>query len=270
MHRSDVEQCDVGIHARFGVNITALTDIGSAVHVLAVLVFVTGECIDDIFPLVLRVGRLTSCQIGVHQVRVPFFTKDDASGKAVGRIVYRHSGNSRQDLTSSPIAFKVIEQCFGSQNVVVAVFGDLFPTLFRNRLIPRKPQLLMVNAELNFPLFQTLLLGREVINIRIRKIIRFAKLGIAIFLHDDSLGQMVQLGYRIAEKTCVHHMVIVISVVKSDQTIPNEAFDVLRRWVDHTNDRVFFSRKLPVHKEEVWKYLAVKERDRNLIIDDRI
>ena len=94
--------------------------------------------------------------------------------------------------------------------------------------------------QFDFPLFQTLLLGREVINIRVRKIIRFAKFGIAIFLYDDSLGQMVQLRYRIAEKTRVHHMVIVISVVKSDQTIPNEAFDVLSRRVDHTNDRVLF------------------------------
>ena len=102
-------------------------------------------------------------------------TKYNSGGELIGRIVDGHLGNLCQDLTCSKVALRVIPDRFRCNNVVIAVCGNLRPKFFRNRFVPRKTKLLMVNAKLDFPLLQALLLSTVVIDIRVRDIIRFSK-----------------------------------------------------------------------------------------------
>ena len=96
-----------------------------------------------------------------------FLAENNARGQAVGSVVDGHPSNICQNFTCNKVCLPRVKHGFCRNDIVVAVFRNLLPLLFRHRLIPRKPELLMVDAQLDFKLLQTLLFCAEVINIRI-------------------------------------------------------------------------------------------------------
>ena len=188
MQGCNVQQRNVPVHTGFRVNITTQTQVCTTEHVVhpAILAehpFIAWESIDDVFVsqnirinFHYRIG-LTCSQIGIDQLWMLFFTENNASGQAVGRVVDGHSSNICQNLTCNEVGLTVfgVEHCFGGNNVVVTVFRNLLPLLFGYRLVPRQAKFLMVDAQFDLELLQALLFGREVINIRVGQVISLAK-----------------------------------------------------------------------------------------------
>ena len=119
------------------------------------------------------------CQISVIELILwfPLVSKYNLLGKRIGRIIHCHSSQIRQNLSSCPISFQIMECRFGCNYIVITILGNFRPHFFWNRLIPRKPKLLMMDSHLNFQLLQALFIsGRcKVIHIRIGNIVGFSK-----------------------------------------------------------------------------------------------
>ena len=80
----------------------------------------------------------------------------------------------------------MIEDRFGSFDVVSTIVRYTIPQILRNRLVPREAQFLVVNAKLDLPLLERLLLRGEIVNIRVGQRIRFSESSINLVL-DETL-----------------------------------------------------------------------------------
>ena len=87
----------------------------------------------------------------------------------------------------------MVEDRFRRDNVVVTVFGDLGPHLLRHRLIPGKTEFLVMDTQFDLPLLETLLLGREIVDIGIRDVVRLSEERVATVAVDNLLRKLVQL-----------------------------------------------------------------------------
>src|SRR5690606_34284473 len=134
-----------------------------------------------------------------------------------------------------------------------------FPLLFRNRLVPGKTELLVMNSELHLELFQTLLLRAKVINIRKGKVVRSTETGVGL-VSDDVLRELIQLLIAVAHDAPIENMVIIATTVKPDKELLGEFLNLVRLRVDHTNNLVL-TVTLPVHNEQVGE-------DLNVIVND--
>ena len=123
----------------------------------------------------------------------------------------------------------------------------------------------MMQAQFNLKLLQRLLFTGEVINIRVRDIIGFAKEAVRITV-DDLIRQIEKLLIRIAHKSSIKNMIIVSAAVKTDQTETHQFFNLSRSRVNHTNNRLSFAFNLPVYKEEVREHLNIIEHKLGIII----
>ena len=148
VQRCHIQQRDIPVHARFGIDIAAQTKVCSTEHVVhpAIVAFgplVTREGIDDVFGyqnIRLDLGQsvlFAGSKVSVDKLWMFLFAKDDARGQCVGRIVDRQSGNICQDLPGYKVCMTCVEHGFCCQNVIVAVFRDLVPKAFRHGLVPR-------------------------------------------------------------------------------------------------------------------------------------
>ncbi len=206
VHGGDVQQGDVAIHAGFRIDITALTDFLTAIDGLAVLELIAREDGTSLFIkggvlVVLRVAhrkrklvdltRIAHIAIAECILRTFVVAEDDTGGQGVGSVVDRHSRHVCQNFTGDEVSLSGVEDGLGSNDIVVAVFGDFLPHALRHRLVPGKTELLVMDTQLNLPLLQALLLRAEVINVRIRDVIGLAKEAVValglLFTADDFL-----------------------------------------------------------------------------------
>ena len=158
-----------------------------------------------------------------------------------------------------------MEYRLGGEHVVIAIFGDLRPKFLRNRLVPRKPQLLVVNAQLNFELFQALTVvgRREVVHVGIAHVVRLAEERVrALAAAHDALAQIVKLLVCVAHESRVQNMIVVPSAVEADQPVVHQILDFLRLRVDHPHDGIALARQFPVHQKQVWEDFHVVEHHR--------
>ena len=117
----------------------------------------------------------------------------------------------------------------------------------------------MVNAKLDFPFLERLLLCGEVIHIRIRYIERFAKQSTtrSFFLVYDVIRQLKQSLVVISEKPSVQNMIIISSAVKAYETELHESLNILRLGINHTNYRLTLACDFVVYEEEVGKHFDI-------------
>ena len=148
VQRCHIQQRDIPVHTRFGIDIAAQTKVCSTEHVVhpAIIAFdplVTREGIDDVFGhqnIRLDLGQrilFAGSKVSVDKLWMFLFAKDNARGQCVGRVVDRQSGNICQDLPGYKVCMTCVEHGFCCQNVIVAVFRDLVPKAFRHGLVPR-------------------------------------------------------------------------------------------------------------------------------------
>ena len=279
MHRSNIQQSDISVHTRLGIDIATLANFFAAISRLAFVELVTRE--DRTVFLVKRrivviffrpklerqivhAANLTGiAHVAVIELilRLLVSTEDNLCGQSVRGIVDGHSSHIGQDLTSYEVSLTGIEYCLRSNDIIVTILGDLLPHALRNRLVPRKAKLLMVDAEFDLPLLQALFFRAEVVNISVRDIIGFAKEAVIalgfLFAADDPLRQVVKLLIGIAHQASIKNVVIIPPAVEADESELHQALDVFRGRVDHPNHRLCASCKLPVHEEKVRKHLNI-------------
>ena len=117
---------------------------------------------------------------------------------------------------------------------------------------------MMIDAQFDLPLLQRLLLGREVVNIRVGSVIRLTEHGILVSA-DDPRRQIIELGVIVSHDTPrPENMIVVLAVVESHQILIEQRHDVLPRRIDPCLDDV----RIALHEadhEEVWKDLDIEK-----------
>ena len=256
VQRRHIQQRHIVIHVGFGIDVTAQTQIRTTEHIMHPAIFasdtlVTRESVDDV-----RIGQnirldlhniigLAGSQIRIHQPRMLFLAKYNTGRQTVGSVVDSHAGNICQNLTRNKVCLPRVKYGFCRNDIVVAVFCNLLPLLFRHRLIPRKPELLMVDAQLDLKLLQALLFCAEVVNIRVGEVIRLTEK--ARMFIDDLLRQIIDCLNRPPNHAGIQDVVIVLAVVETDQTILRKHCNIICTGVDHAmNHRLVAALKLPV------------------------
>ena len=211
MHGRNIQQSDVAIHSGLSINIAALADLFSAVDRLAVLKLVTGKdgplfLIEDGVLVKFRrkgevclwvkdLGRVTHIPVVELVLRLAISAKYNSGGQGVCSVVDCQTGHIGQDFAGHEVGFAGIEHRLGGENIVVAVFRHLKPHILRHRLIPREAELLVMDTQFDLPLFQRLLFGTEVVDIRVGDIIGLAKETVVAFdlliCADNALREVI-------------------------------------------------------------------------------
>ena len=152
---------------------------------------------------------------------------------------------------------EVVEDLFGCDNIVITVSRDFLPTILGNVLVPGKPELLVVQPQLDLPLLERHLGGCKVVHIGVGQVVRLNKPSSDAVL-DDALAQVIQLGVVEAQRTSVENMIVVLPAVEADKPHLAEGLNLLRGGVNHPmHGRIILY--LPVHKEQVREDLTVEE-----------
>ena len=193
-----------------------------------------------------------------------FLAKDDPRSQAVRRIVDCHPSKVCQNFTRYEIRLALlrIEQSFGRNYVIIAILRNFIPQTLRHRLIPGQTEFLMMNAKLNLKFLQALLFRREIVNISVGQVIRFAK-ETRMFV-DDPIRQCINLFNRHSDHTGPKNVIIIFAVIEANQSILRQTFDFSRFRVDHAMNRVLLG-KFPIHQQQVRKHLNIKENNRRVI-----
>ena len=110
----------------------------------------------------------------------------------------------------------MIEHRLGGLDVIRAVRDNVVPIRLRDRFIPRKIGLEVLNPELDLPLLEALLLRREVVNIRVGEVVRLAECCVLLVV-DDPLRHLIQLSIGISKTRCIHDVVVVFPIIEADQ-----------------------------------------------------
>ena len=130
----------------------------------------------------------------------------------------------------------------------------------------------MVNAEFDLPLLQTLFLGTEVVNVRIRDVICLTEEAVValgfLLAADDLLGEVVELLLRITHQTSIENMVVVPAAVEPDETEFHQLLDFLGLRVNHPYNGLVGPFNFPVHQEQVREHLHVVEDELSLVVFD--
>ena len=89
-----------------------------------------------------RLGHIT---IVKYTLGFTIITKYNFRRKSISGIVYRYVRNAVQkfnqidlNLSGNEICLALIKNCFGSNDIIIAISSYSFPHIFRDRLIPRK------------------------------------------------------------------------------------------------------------------------------------
>ena len=277
VHRGNIQQSNVPVHARLCIDVATFTDFFAPVCRLAALENITGKDRSslNVKAGVLRVIRVTDFVLNCSQVthvtvvelvlRLAVPAKYNPGGQAVGRIIDRHLGDIRQDFSRGEIRLPGVEDCFCGNNVIVTVFCNLLPQLLCHRLVPGQAELFVVDAKLDFPLLQALLLGAEVVNIGIADVICLAEETV-FATTDDTLTELIQLLIRITHKPCIQNMIVIPAAVESDKAEFQQLLNLSRCGVNHPDNRLPLTGNFPVDQKQVWEHLNVVKDDTCLIV----
>ena len=88
-----------------------------------------------------------------------------------------------------------------------------------------------MDAQFDLELLQTLLFGREVVNIRVGQIIRLTE-ETGMFV-DDAVRQCIELFRRPPQHTSPKHMIVVLAVIETNKPIFRKGFNLFRAGIYH-------------------------------------
>ena len=125
-----------------------------------------------------------------------------------------------------------------------------------------------MDTQLDLPLLEALLLGGEVVHIRIGQVVCLAEKRVAAALDDDPLRQIVQLLVGISHEAGIKHVVIVPAAVEAHEPELEQLLDLRRLRVDHPDDRLALALDLPVDEEEIREDLHVVEYEFRVVVFD--
>ena len=194
MHTGNIQKSYVEINSWITIDPTSSTKVNTTEHVLPIFELISWERIDLLRPFNTRRKLLfASIHVGVDQLSMLLvLAKYNLSCQIIGFSVDGHTSKICQNLTSKKVGrLQIIEQCFGRNYVILAVFSDFVPIFLRYRFVPREFKLQMMNTKLNFPLLKALLSRRKVVNISVAQIISSTKF--TALLLDDTLGKFVNI-----------------------------------------------------------------------------
>ena len=265
MQTSNVHQTHFGIHTGFGINISAKTEIHTAIHIVhAAIVFLTRTIestelisIELVLGIIGSVSRHARGEISIDELRMLVLAKYNSGGQGIGCVIDCHVRDIGQNLASNKVSLTVIPSSLSCFDIVFTISSNLIPPILGNVLIPRNAEFLMVNAQVNLEFLKTLLLGAEVVNISVAEVIRFAKETLLVV--DDVLGKTVQLLVVETNEPCVKHMVIVLAVIKTNKPILKQGLDIRGRRINHFYDLLLFTLEFPAHDKQVRKHFTVEE-----------
>ena len=289
VHGGNVQQGDVAVHTRLGIDVAALANLLTAIEGLPALEFVSGE---DGASLFVKGGELVELRFSHGKGQVPVRVIDlrrvahipvielvlgalvsakyNSGGEGVGGVIHRHPGHVRQDFPGHKVGFPGIKDGLGSNDIVVAVFRDLLPHLLRNRLVPGKTQLLVMKTQLDLPFLQALLDRAEVIHVRIRDVVGLPKEAVGasglLLAVDDLLGQVVELLVGVTHQPGVQNMIVVPAAVEPHQTELHQLLDLRGLGVDHPDHGLTGAFDLPVHQEQIGEYLYIIKDQLGLVV----
>src|SRR5699024_5086719 len=144
---------------------------------------------DLVLGIIGSVGRHARGEISIDELRMLVLAKYNSGGQGIGCVIDCHVRDIGQNLASNKVSLTVIPSSLSCFDIVFTISSNLIPPILGNVLIPRNAEFLMVNAQVNLELLQTLLLGAEVVNISVAEVIRFAKE--TLLAVDDVLGKTV-------------------------------------------------------------------------------
>ena len=244
MHARNVEKGDVDIDPFLGVDVPAFAHFFAAVGRLTERVLI---------------ARKLLTEIGVYEfiLGIPVLPEDNELTVLVRRVIRRQTRQLSKHKTGLPVRMEVVEHLLGCDNVVITVLRHLFPALLGDILVPRKPELLVMQPKLDLPLLEGHLGSCEVVHIGVGQVVRLDKAGSYAVL-DDSLAQVIQLGVVEAQRTSIENMIVVLPAVEADETHLAEGLNLLGGGVDHPMDHRI-TLNLPVHEEQVREDLDVEE-----------
>ena len=153
----------------------------------------------------------------------------------------------------------MLEYCLRGIHVVVAVICHCVPQLFRDGLIPVKVKFLVLQAKLDLPLLQTLLLRGEVVDICVRDVVRLREIRVRA-LADDPLRDHVEFLVAVPQRSRVDNMIVIATVVEANQLGTQQSLDLFSSGVDKTH-LVLIATLLVTDHEEVLEHLDVEEID---------
>ena len=284
MHRGNIQQGNITVHAGFRIYIAALANFFASIDRLAALECVTRENRTMVFielgelVIIFKPHREREICISVEDLtliahktivelilRLAVVAEYNPGSQRVCRIIDRHPRHICQNLASCEVSLTSIKGCFCCNNIVVAILGNLRPKLLRYRLVPGQTKFLMVNTQFNLEFLQRLFLTGEIIHIRIRYIIGFTEEAICAAVNDLS-REIIKLLVRIPHQPGIENMIIVPAAVETNQTESHQLLDLSRSRVNHTNHRLAFTLDFPVHKKQIRKHLNIVEHELSIIV----
>ena len=244
MHARNVEKGDVDIDTWLGVDIATLPDFFTPVNRFTERVLIARELLTE---------------IGVNELIlwVPVLSEDDKLTVLVGRVIRSQTRQLGKHKTGLPVRMEVVEDLLRCNNIVITVSRNFLPTILRDVLVPRKSELLVVQAKFDLPLLEGHLGGCEVVHISVGQIVCLDETSCDAVL-DDTLAQVIQLGVVEPQCTGIENMVVVLTAVEADKPHLTEGLDLLGGGVNHPmHGRITLH--LPVHEEQVREHLTVEE-----------
>ena len=138
------------------------------------------------------IARELLTEIGVNEftLRIPVLPEDDVLTVLVGRVVRSQTRQFGKHEAGLPVRMEVVEDLLCSNNIVIAVCRDFLPAIFGNILVPRKPELLVVQAKFDLPLLERHLGCCEVVHIGVGQVVCLDKPRSDAVL-DDPLAQVI-------------------------------------------------------------------------------
>ena len=161
-----------------------------------------------------------------------------------------------------------MKQSFSSQYVVITVFSYFGPFLFRYRLVPVHSQLLVMNAKINLKLLQALLLTAKVKNVGEAIVPCFPEISIRVSA-NNSFTYLVYLFWLVPKSDGMKNMVIVLSIVESNQIVLKQFLNITRLRIDESHNRMLRPIDFPVYHVNVREYLNIKEGNSPLVFFSR-
>ena len=177
------------------------------------------------------VCSLASSKVCVHQHRVLYTAKYNLCGMSPVSFVNRQTADLREYLSGFNVFLYRVQYSFCCQHVVTAILSNNIPLVFRNRFIPSKAKLLVVHkfafrSKFNFPFLQTLLLCGDVINIHLADSVSRTKPTENI--SNNVFTDLVALFNGLADIPGIDNMIVISSVVKSNEPLTHKPLDLSR------------------------------------------
>ena len=145
-------------------------------------------------------------------------------------------------------------------DVILAIGLYRRPELLVNRLVPWESEFVMVDAQFDLPLLQTLLLRGEVEDIGVGDVVGVPEHRILVAVHDPLTEVVQRLVVVLHPSPGVQHVIVVLAVVEADQVLGAQRSNGVRARVDERRDDILIAVLVADH-EQIREHLDIEERE---------